>query len=208
MAWAPAYATVDELRSFIADGSTGSDTELALAIEAASRSVDRICNRQFGMTDAPQTRTYAAQYDHITSAFGPARCWGGPHRRWVIEIDDLMTVDGLVVQTNDGATITDYLPAPVNAVLGGRPWTKLLLGQGVSIPPGAQVVVTGTFGWSAVPDTIKLATLIQASRLFARRHAPFGIAGDPQVGQMRLLERLDVDLATSVQPYVRTWGAV
>jgi hypothetical protein len=54
----------------------------------------------------------------------------------------------------------------------------------------------------------KLATLIQASRLFARRHAPFGVAGNPEVGQLRLLERLDPDVAISVRPFARVWGAV
>ena len=59
-----------------------------------------------------------------------------------------------------------------------------------------------------MPDTIKMATLIQAARLFARRAAPFGIAGNPEVGQLRLPDKLDVDLVVSVQPYVRHWGAV
>jgi hypothetical protein len=76
------------------------------------------------------------------------------------------------------------------------------------MPSGQQARVSGRFGWAAVPLAIKLATMIQASRLFARRHAPFGVAGNPEVGQLRLLERLDVDLVTSVAPYRRMWGAV
>ena len=48
MAWAPAYASVAELRSFIQDGGTSNTAELTLAIETASRSVDKACNRQFG----------------------------------------------------------------------------------------------------------------------------------------------------------------
>jgi hypothetical protein len=51
MPWAPPYATTAELRSFIADGTTGSENELSLAIETASRSVDRATNRQFGKVD-------------------------------------------------------------------------------------------------------------------------------------------------------------
>ncbi|WP_205876184.1 hypothetical protein [Mycobacterium camsae] len=68
--------------------------------------------------------------------------------------------------------------------------------------------VTAKWGWPEVPGAVKLATLIQASRLFARRQAPFGVTGNPEVGQLRLLERLDVDLVTSVRPYARVWGAV
>ncbi|WP_234820581.1 hypothetical protein [Mycolicibacterium goodii] len=59
-----------------------------------------------------------------------------------------------------------------------------------------------------MPPAVKMATLIQASRLYARRHAPFGVAGNPEVGQLRLLERLDVDLAVSVRPFARIRGAV
>jgi hypothetical protein len=83
------------------------------------------------------------------------------------------------------------------------------LPQGASIGSDRHVRVTGLFGWAAIPDAIKLATMIQASRLFARRHAPFGILGSPETGgELRLLERLDADLMTSVRPYVRMWGAV
>jgi hypothetical protein len=204
MPWAPPYASAAELRSFIADGSSGSETELNLAIETASRSVDRATNRQFGKADEVESRWYGAVFDSSSPY--------GPQRRWTVDIDDIMTADGLAVAFGDGAEVTGepltgVLPAPVNAVANGRPWTKLLLPHGVS--GGSPIRVTGLFGWTAVPDAIKLATMIQASRLFARRHAPFGILGSPETGgELRLLERLDADLMTSVRPYVRMWGAV
>jgi hypothetical protein len=204
MPWAPPYATAAELRSFIADGTGGSENELKLAIETASRSVDRATNRQFGKVDEIESHWYEASFDS-RSAFGP-------QRRWAVDIDDIMTTDGLTVALGDGLTVTGepltgVILTPVNAVVNGRPWTKLLLPQGVS--SGSAIRVTGLFGWTAVPDAIKLATMIQASRLFARRHAPFGILGSPETGgELRLLERLDADLMTSVRPYVRMWGAV
>lgn len=206
MPWAPPYATAAELRSFIADGTSGSENELKLAIETASRSVDRACNRQFGKVDEIESRWYDASFDS-RSAFGP-------QRRWTVDIDDIMTITALVVELGDGLTVTGEpltgaIPVPVNAVANGRPWTKLLLPQGASIGSAHQVRVTGLFGWAAVPDAIKLATMIQASRLFARRHAPFGILGSPETGgELRLLERLDADLMTSVRPYLRMWGCV
>ena len=68
--------------------------------------------------------------------------------------------------------------------------------------------VTARWGWAAVPSTIKQATLLQASRLLARRDAPFGIAGSPDVGsEIRLLARVDPDVAVAVAPYRRWWGA-
>jgi hypothetical protein len=205
MSWAPAYCEADELRSFMGDASGGDDAELTLAIETASRTVDRACNRQFGLVAAPEARLYTATFDVTANRLA---------RRWVIEIDDLMTAVGLVVETEpDGVftAVTDFLPAPVNAVVNGRPWTKIIVNPSSSVTPNNRehgVRVTGRFGWTTVPDTVKLATMIQAARLFARRHAPFGVAGNPEVGQLRLLERLDVDVAVSVQPYRRVWGAV
>lgn len=204
MPWAPAYASAAELRSFIADGTSGSEDELSLAIETASRSVDRATNRQFGKVDESQPRWYEISFDSSSP----------PQRRWTVEVDDIMTTTGLVVEFGNGAEVSGVplngvIPTPVNAVINGRPWTKLLLPQGTSAAMGQQVRVTGSFGWAAVPDAIKLATMIQASRLFARRHAPFGILGSPETGgELRLLERLDADLITSVRPYVRMWGAV
>jgi hypothetical protein len=88
---------------FIADGTTGPDAELALAVETASRSIDFACNRQFGSVDEPESRLYSAYWDKSL-------------RRGVIEIDDLMTATGLIVETEtrpgEFSAITDYLPHP------------------------------------------------------------------------------------------------
>lgn len=98
------------------------------------------------------------------------------------------------------------MPLPLAGV-----WTQVVIDSGSAMVPTAAergVRVTAMWGWQEVPPTIKLATLIQASRLFARRHSPFGIAGNPEVGQLRLLERLDADVVISVRPFARIWGAV
>lgn len=202
MPWAPAYASAAELAHFIGDASVGSDNaELTLAVETASRSVDRCCNRQFGSLDAPESRQFTAAYD-------PGR------RRWIIPVDDFATTDGLIVESTDAqgiSVISGYVPGPVNAVVAGGVWTSLVIESGGPVVPTSSengVRVTAKWGWPEVPGAIKLATLIQASRLFARRQAPFGVAGNPDVGQLRLLERLDVDLVTSVRLFQRVWGAV
>lgn len=200
MGWQPAYCTAAELAHYAGE-ATVSDPEMTLAAETASRSVDRACGRQFGSLDEPVARYYTAQYD-------------GLRRVWVIPTDDFATTDGLIVEAvgpQYDTALTGYLPAPVNAVVDGKVWTSLVVGSNASVAPNASengVRITAKWGWPSVPPAIKMATLIQASRLYARKSAPFGIAGNLDVGEMRLLERLDVDLLTSVRPYVRVWGAV
>lgn len=192
MAWAPDYCTASDLASFVRITDSVDDAQLGLAVTTASRAVDRHCNRQFGIVDAPQERYYEAAWDRRLL-------------RWVIRIDDLMTVDGLDVEFDS------YTLHPRNAAAQGRPWTYLVVGSDSTVRPereGAEVAITATWGWSAVPVPVKEATLLQASRLFARRNSPFGVAGSPDVGsELRLLERLDPDVATSLGSFVRWWGA-
>ncbi|AQT82641.1 hypothetical protein B1R94_07785 [Mycolicibacterium litorale] len=184
------------------DGATGeSGTELELAVETASRAVDRCCQRQFGLTE-PEARYYTAEYDR-------------DRRRWVIKTDDFATLAGLTVETVDSqgnwSEVGQFLPTPVNAVVNSRVWTALVVNPASAVfPDGSEngIRVTAAFGWPTIPGSIKQATLLQASRLFARRHSPFGVAGNPEIGQLRLLERLDPDVAISVRPYARVWGAV
>lgn len=204
MAWNPQYTTIQELQSWVRDATTASDAELLLAIEAASRSIDRACNRQFGKVSAPQQRFYTAEYHQQLC-------------RWVVDIDDLMTQTGLLIHADlngdetYGYVIDNFTLKPSNGAVNNRPWTRFVVNPASANRPNNKdgaVRVTATFGWTAVPDTIIMATLLQASRLFARREAPFGIAGNPDVGELRLLEKVDPDVMVSLRPYVRHWGAV
>lgn len=53
-----------------------------------------------------------------------------------------------------------------------------------------------SFGLVDVPAVVRQACLIQASRLFARKNSPYGIAGSPEAGsEMRLLDRIDPDVS-------------
>lgn len=200
MAWASNYVTAVELAQFVRIDDTSDDAQLGLAIAAASRAVDRACNRQFGKVDAPVERFYTAKLDPVI-------------HRMAIDIDDLMVSTGLVVEVDtDGEgiysdAVTSYELRPRNATADGRPWTQLVVGRGASVGfPSTEdaVRVTGTWGWSAVPDAIKEATALQASRLLSRRDAPFGVAGSPQAGsEVRLLAKLDPDVEVVVAPYRR-----
>lgn len=196
MAWKPAYVTVAEAKEYlrIPAGDVADDVRLGLDVEAASRAIDRATKRQFGQDAAPVARRYTAEYDHTIC-------------KWIVRIDDLQDVDPLTV-ASDGTAITDYELWPFNAVPDGRPYTEIRLGTAPATREPGGVTVTAQFGWTAVPATIKDATRLQAARFFKRSDAPFGVAGSPEAGsEMRLLAKVDPDVAVMVSDYVRRWMA-
>jgi len=193
MAWAPDYVTDVELKAYLRISDTGDDAELAVVATASSRAIDLHTNRQFGKVAAAEQRLYTARYDH-------ERC------RWVIDIDDLMTTTDLVILVG-GVALTDYVKEPVNAAAKGRPWTRLVVDKDSAVvPTGEEYEVAGTaiWGWTAVPNSVKLAARLQASRFHSRRDSPYGIAGSPDAGsEMRLLSRVDPDVGVSLRSFVR-----
>lgn len=200
MAWAPDYITAEELKAYVRISDAVDDVQIALAVTAASRAVDRHTSRQFGLVAAPEARTYTKRWDRT-------------RRRYVCDIDDLMTITGLAITAVQGP-ITGYALKPGNAPANGRPWTLLVLDPTPTISPTPwvtvedDITVTARYGWTAVPDAVKQATLLQASRLLTRRQAPFGVAGSPDLGsELRLLAKVDVDVAVVLGPYIRWWSA-
>jgi hypothetical protein len=197
MPWSPDYVTDQELRDFLRIPDAVDDTFISIAKTAASRAVDRHTNRQFGVVAAPQARRYTAH-------------WDAYRRRWVIDIDDLQTAVGLVLTTEAG-TIDVFTLQPVNADETGDPWTRIVVEPESAVHPTSEedgVTITASWGWTAVPVAVKQATLIQAARFFTRRGAPFGIAGSPEQGsEMRLLSKVDADVAVILGRYQRWWAA-
>lgn len=196
MAWAPDYVTVGELGDYLVSGGIGDtqdDAQLALAVTAASRSIDHHTNRQFGVVAAVEERLYVARP-------------GSSSGTRAVDVDDFMTATGLVVEI-DGTAVTTFTQEPRNAAQKGRPWTRLVFDSDSEVLPdsGDEVTVTALWGWTAVPDTVKQATLLQASRMFTRRNAPFGVAGSPDAGsEMRLLAKVDPDVVVALRGYGRT----
>lgn len=189
MAWAPDYVTSTDLAGYLRIDDLDDDVEAALAITAASRAVDETTNRQFGLIDAPEARIYTARPDYDRGF-------------WVVDVDDLQTVTGLVV-TVDGETLTTYVKEPVNAASKARPWTRLAFTADSELTPSGdrhEISVTARWGWTSVPVPVQQATLLQASRLFKRRDAPFGVAGSPEMGsELRLLAKVDPDVAVTLR---------
>jgi len=191
MAWAPDYITAAAYKSWARIGDTVDDVEVALAITTASRAIDGTCHRQFGQLDEAATWYYTPIWDrHIG--------------RWIITVDDITDITGLTVTVDDVAT-TDYVLEPRQAVAKGRAYTRLVLGADAA-PTGDRdsAAVLDAFGWSTTPSAVQFTARLQTSRFLARRDSPFGIAGSPTDGsEMRLLARVDPDLAVGLASYIR-----
>lgn len=210
MALNPDYATLADARAFarIVDVTdTADDTQMSLAITAASRAIDEATHRQFGLATGVAARYYTPRYNPRNG-------------RWVVDIDDVMTSAGMIVKGDldwDGVAetvITDYRLRPFNAAQDGMAWESILFGITVvgftalassnvsSRSLEGSLELTATFGWTTVPVTVKNACLLQALRFYKRRDSPYGIAGSPEMGsEMRLLAKLDVDVALMLKPY-------
>jgi hypothetical protein len=197
MAWQPDYIALSDLKSFVGGGIAGTsdDVVLAAAITAASRAVDNHCGRQFGKVD-----------------FQTARIYEQPSGCYTFVIDDLMDTNDITVSTDlaDDQTyataITDFRFYPLNALADGEPYTKLRIGDGVSCGP---LRIFAWWGWQDVPADVKYATLLQASRFFFRKDAAFGILGSPEMGsELRLLAKVDADVAVLLSGRRRMWGSV
>lgn len=196
MAWKPDYATADELKAELLQITYDTDDAwIARVITAASRAVDRHCNRQFGLLDAPAQRVL------------PAASWRGDRGRWVVPLPDLMTAVGFELEVAASAVASGYLLEPGDAADEGRPWTRLALPYGARYGwdgAGLNVLATGRWGWSAVPAAVHAATLLQAQRFYVRRDSPYGVAGSPDLGsEMRLLSKVDPDVGVMLADYVR-----
>lgn len=199
MALTNCYTTLAELKASLGIEDNVDDTALEAAITAASRMIDNYTERFFyrdGTTQSPVYRYYT------------------PQDISVLMIDDIYSISQVAIDAAFDQTYStvfatsDYLVEPVNAPRKGWPYTRILATGSYIFPyPLPQSVrVQGVWGWSAVPSEVSMATLIQASRLFARRQSPFGIAGAPDLGVVRLSARLDADVEVLVKDFRRRKG--
>lgn len=201
MALTNAYCTLSDLKTSLGIDDIQDDTSLEAAIMAASRMVDDYTGRFFykdGTTGAPVTRYYTAQD------------W------WTTNVDDIIYISEIATDDNFDQLYTtvwatsDYMVEPVNNPRRGWPWTRLLAIGAYIFPFNLpqSVRVKGVWGWTAVPNEVQMATKIQAARLFVRRQSPFGIAGSPDIGTVRLGSRLDPDVEVLLRPFRKvSWMA-
>jgi len=186
---------LSELKTALGISGSADDTYLNLAIDAAEKSINDLCGRKFTADSSASARTYRAQpYLAVT--------------------DDISTLTGLVVKTDTAAdgtfdttwASTDYQVEPLNNLTKGRSVNNLRAIGSYTYPVygdgQVSVEVTAKWGWPAVPDPVKQATLMMSSRLYGRKASPMGVIGVGDFGPVRI-SRTDPDIAALLMDYKR-----
>jgi len=196
-----AYCTLSDLKTSLAIEDIQDDTALEAAILTASRMVDDYTGRFFykdGTSAVPVTRYYT------------------PNDWLICNTDDFVSINEIATDENFNKSYTtvwaasDYMVEPVNNPRRGWPYTRILAVDAYYFPRlyPQTVRIKAVWGWSSIPNEIQMATKLQASRLFIRRQSPFGIAGTPDLGTVRLSSRLDPDVEALIRPFRKLNGLV
>jgi hypothetical protein len=142
---------------------------------------------------------------------------------WLVEVDDISTTAGLIVQSDyagDGTFGTfwqesDFQAEPVNGILNGQagwPITAIRairslyfpVWGGISYPrpyTQALVSVTARWGWAAVPSDVNEAAIIQSIATFKGADVPFGATPFGETGVVRLRQSLHPTACLLLDPY-------
>lgn len=209
MAITNGYVTRDELKAWQRSGTlTVDDAKLDRAVTAASRGIDHHCDRHFFQRGGTKTFDVYCTTDYE------------------LEIGDVVTLSSLTTDDNgDGIYETtwaasDYQLLPLDNINpdSGEVWprdTIRAIGKGFPIArPQTQgrvglIQVQAVWGWPEIPEGVKQACLILATRLAKRSESPEGIAGGfDEFGAVRISSKDDPDAVRYLKPYQRTSAVV
>lgn len=177
---------------------TDRDTLLLQAAGGASRGIDREC----GYPRRRFWRDWTASARIFRSA---ERQWyDRDDGSWCLGVDDIADGSDIVVESSADRTTwttvdaTTYYTSPDNAEQTREAVTDLrYYARSWS---ARWYRVTAPWGWPAVPDDVALAAQLQASRLYARRNSPEGVAGNSEWGIARV-SRLDPDVRRLIKDF-------
>ena len=199
MAITNGYATLAQFQAYANMSTITADetTTVEKAIEAASRTIDRIANRRFWMDTNATARLYR------TTDF------------YTLPVDDIGSTSSLAVAFDadgngnytDTLTLnTDYVLDPVTAPQKGRPYTQITMVGPTTFPlpisRRPQVQVTAKFGWylGTPPDDIVEACLILSADYVKRASSVGGVLGLSELGAIRM-SPLGRDIGAIVRAY-------
>jgi hypothetical protein len=195
------YATTAEVKAWISIGDAVDDTVIDDVRASVTRWIDDYCDRHFWQDGAPASE--------VARTFTPENCYR-------LDIDDLVPGSITTFKTDEAGdgtfettwAATDYQLLPVNRPTG-RPYDRVEAVASRMFPVrytrgrSNRVEITGVWGWTAVPDAVYQACLIQSSRILKRRYSPEGTVGFADLGVVRMQPRLDPDVQSLLDPYRR-----
>lgn len=190
---AATYGSVTVFKDQHGITATDQDAILAQLLEDASRAVDRWCDVPAGHFEG-QTETRVFDVSAADAAAGD------------VVLPALLSVttfktddDGDGVYETTWTAGTDYILYPLNTTPKTAVQVNHTLGR-YSFPVGQQrLQIVGSWGEaSASPPDIVRAVMIQANRWRFRTKSPEGIAGNADVGFVRLAS-LDPDVAAILE---------
>jgi hypothetical protein len=169
-------------------------------VNAASRSIEAYCGRQFYPDTSATARTYSAS--SYTCVY----------------TDDFWDAATAIVKTDSGqdgtyettlTVSTQYILEPVNGVvdgISGYPYNRIrLMAGGLFATPTygrPQVQVTAKWGWAAVPYPVKQACRQLIGEMWKRKDAgPYGTIGSQEFGSMILSSDQMRPTAALLAPY-------
>jgi len=193
------YVTLNEVKDALNLEDSIDNAALEMAIATASRQIDDYCGRFFykdGTELLPATRYYT------------------PDNWYILPVDDFVSLSEIATDDYFDQnystiwTVSDRMFEPVNNPSRGWPRNRILAIGSYVFPQllPQSVRVRGVFGWSEVPYEVKTAAKIQAARLFLRNQSPFGIAGNTDLGTVRLAAKLDADVEALLRPLRKNNG--
>ena len=199
MAISNGYTTLNEVKSALNLDDSMENAGIELAIATASRMIDDYCGRFFyqdGTALVPATRYYT------------------PQDFYTVAVDDFVSLSEIATDDNFDQTYgtvwgaTDAMFEPVNNPSRGWPRNRILAVGSYVFPANLpqSIRLKGIFGWSSVPYEVKTAAKIQSARLFLRNQSPFGIAGNTDLGTVRLAAKLDADVEALLRPMRKNNG--
>tara|TARA_R110001592_G_scaffold70003_7_gene214643 strand:+ start:411 stop:1037 length:627 start_codon:yes stop_codon:yes gene_type:complete len=200
------YVDKDDLKAYIGLTGTAQDNNIDNAINAACRLIDQYTGRSFWVDSSVKTKLFQ------------------PISNYYLQIPDLSTTTGLIVKidtTDNGSfdktlTIdTDFITIPVNPEVNKlvsstyhyKPFNELRIlssrsSERFDSTIQNNVQVTGKWGWSAIPEAVTQAALIQALRFFKRKDAPFNVLGSEATGQIEIFTKFDPDAKNLIEDLV------
>jgi hypothetical protein len=216
------YATIAEFKGAVGVDDTVDDDNIQRSLDAGATLIDTLCGRVF----TPQDTSLSVRVFDVNSSgvgyggtSGPPFAWfygatWGASNLASLNVPDVASVTAIELDLNFNGSFSTSLPSnswmlyPLNVgqpgVVGNYTQIRLRPTAPYAFWPGAQVRVTGLWGWptlDAPPAPVRLANILLTNRFFRRPSAPFGVWEAPQFGQLAPLAQSDPDVAQLLGPY-------